>query len=166
MEAQKKAMLEHREGKQDATGSAAAGGGVASTYRGVIAALNLVLVVIMLCTDLALFLQVKAGFFRRIYSWVDLLFIFLNVWIYYLYWKTDAEGVGTEQFERDVKMTRYAMAVGTLTCVTKFSYFFAIIDSIAPLYDIMTQIVYDIRYFMMILMIYTIAFATAFRFLA
>jgi len=48
----------------------------------------------------------------------------------------------------------------------KFEYFFAILDDIAPLLDIIKKILYDIMYFMLILLLYTLMFASCFYFAA
>lgn len=46
---------------------------------------------------------------------------------------------------------------------TKASYFLSLVDEIAPLIDIIKQIFYDIRWFIIVLAIYVFMFAQAFE---
>jgi hypothetical protein len=61
---------------------------------------------------------------------------------------------------------RILQIIGVLLIFIKFEYFFSILDSIAPLLDMIKQILYDIGYFMLILLMYTLMFASCFYFVA
>ena len=82
-----------------------------------------------------------------------MVFILLNFQIYWLYYEAYAPEKTDEDLTYGVKLTRYSMVAGTLIVVTRFSYFFQIIDSISPLYDIIIKIVKDIGWFMIIFLL-------------
>ena len=71
-----------------------------------------------------------------------------------------------EMFEVNANWIRYIGVFGTLCLFFKFSYFLSLIDQIAPLIDIIFQIVFDIKYFMLVLMIYVFLFAQCFQILS
>ena len=56
-------------------------------------------------------------------------------------------------------MTRQLNVIGIIALYVKASYFLSLVDEIAPLIDIIKQIFYDVRYFVIVLAIYVFMFA-------
>ena len=129
-------------------------------FNQLILAFNMFFICCMATSNIFLLASVKKAFFRRIYTWIDLLFMFLNMNIYIIYF-SDSENETDEEFKRGMKNTRYMMVFGTLLIFLKFCYFFQIIDAIAPLFDIIIKIAIDIKYFILVLSMYIFALSTA-----
>ena len=121
---------------------------------------NFMLILVNSSTNFFLFLKMKADFFKRFYTWIDLLFLLLNAWITIETFHKQNES----QESQHSKQMRYLSIAGIFLIFAKFEYFFAIIDAIAPLLDIIKKILYDISYFMMISLLYILMFASCFYF--
>ena len=112
-----------------------------------------------------MFIKSKKNYFKREYSWIDIVFIIMNVMLYDIYYTQNYDEMTDEEFESHMKSTRYFMVAGTILVFLRLSYFFRIIDAIAPLYDIIIQIVYDIKYLFLIVMLFIVAFSMSFFYL-
>ena len=62
-----------------------------------------------------------------------------------------------------VIITRQVNVLGIIVLYTKASYFLSLVDEVAPLIDIIKQIFYDIRWFVIVLAVYVFMFAQAFE---
>ena len=61
---------------------------------------------------------------------------------------------------------RTIMVLGQMFLFLKVTYFMSLFDKVAPLIDIIVQIIFDIEYFMIILVIYTVCFTQCFYYIA
>lgn len=89
-----------------------------------------------------------------------------TLYLFYCIYKVFNIECSDEQVEAIIKSCRYLQVIGVITLYTKASYFLSLIDEIAPLIDIIKQIFYDIRYFMLVLGIYCVMFANSFNYLS
>lgn len=71
-----------------------------------------------------------------------------------------------EDFMNKVKSQRTIAVFGTITLYMKASYFLSLIDSVAPLIDIIFQCLYDIKWFMIVMGFYIIMIGNCFGLLA
>ena len=67
---------------------------------------------------------------------MDMMFIFQNIYIYYLLVRSFSVDGASEEFETIVKRSRQVIILGIISLYAKASYFFSLIDEIAPLIDI------------------------------
>jgi hypothetical protein len=71
-----------------------------------------------------------------------------------------------EDFTEKVKSQRVIAVLGTITLYMKASYFLSLIDSVAPLIDIIFRCLYDIKWFLGVMMFYIIMLGNCFSLLA
>jgi hypothetical protein len=77
-----------------------------------------------------------------------------------MYQAMSQEGqIETEDLHKIIMVIRQVNVLGIIVLYTKASYFLSLIDEIAPLIDIIKQIFFDIRYFVLVLGIYVFMFA-------
>ena len=104
-------------------------------------------------------------YFKRFYSIVEVVYIVLVVLIT-IFCVSQLIGDMTEQsydnFERFTKIERCLEAISVFIIYVKAGYFLSLIDSIAPLMDNIAQVFWDIRYFIFVLVLQLIAFASCF----
>jgi hypothetical protein len=87
----------------------------------------------------------------------------LIVLTYRAVWQTFENDYTEDFFEERVKATRLVNVIGTICIFCKCSYFLSLVDSIAPLIDVIVQIFIDIKWFMLVLFLYIIMLANCFR---
>jgi len=67
--------------------------------------------------------------------------------------------LSTDELKEIVIITRQVNVLGIIVLYTKASYFLSLVDEVAPLIDIIKQIFYDIRWFVIVLAVYVFMFA-------
>lgn len=91
-------------------------------------------------------------FFQRTYTWFDLIFYIFNTLVFARIYSPDT----------NMQLQRIFETFGIIFFLIKTFYFLKLKDRIAPLVSIVFKIVYDIRYFLVILGGAVLAFAIAF----
>jgi hypothetical protein len=71
--------------------------------------------------------------------------------------------LSADELKEIVIITRQVNVLGIIVLYTKASYFLSLVDEVAPLIDIIKQIFYDIRWFVIVLAVYVFMFAQAFE---
>jgi hypothetical protein len=87
------------------------------------------------------------------------LYIYIKIWAI----RFNEGTISVDEFQSNVILARQVNVIGIVVLYTKASYFLSLIDEIAPLIDIIKQIFYDIRWFVIVLGIYVFMFAKAFE---
>ena len=105
----------------------------------------------------------RSAFFMRMYSYLDMIYILQNFVTYYSMLFIFTKDMTEEEFMTKVKQQRLIACIGTITLYSKASYYLSLIDQIAPLIDIIVQIFYDMKWFMVVLIIYVIMLANCFK---
>jgi hypothetical protein len=108
----------------------------------------------------------RTAYFMRMYSYLDMVYIIQNLVTYYSVYISFAQDMSEDEFISKVKQQRLIACIGTITLYCKASYFLSLIDQIAPLIDIIVQIFYDIKWFMLVLILYIVMLANCFRIMA
>ena len=78
----------------------------------------------------------------------------------------DTKQVEFDSFKSIVKAQRNLEAICIFLLYTKNGYFLSLIDATAPLIDNITEVIYDIRFFIVVVMIQGFAFALSFFIIA
>ena len=78
----------------------------------------------------------------------------------------DSNQVNFESFKYIVKAQRNLEAICIFLLYTKNGYFMSLIDATAPLIDNITEVIWDIRFFIVVVMIQGFAFALSFFIIA
>lgn len=105
----------------------------------------------------------RSAYFMRMYSYLDIIYIVQNFVTYFSIYIHFTHDMEEEEFIYKVKQQRLIGCIGTITLYCKASYFLSLVDQIAPLIDIIVKIFYDIKWFMVVLMIYLVMLANCFR---
>lgn len=130
---------------------------------------NFIIVLLMINERFHLLRRIGCKLMLKKYTfWTDLFYVIINVWIAYFQVQQTFEDAGSQvtTLESDTKWLRYLEVVGILIIYIKASYYLSLSDDLGPLMDIVKRIIYDIRWFICILLIYGLCFATCFRLLA
>ena len=112
-----------------------------------------------------LFLNMGKAYFKGFYSLIDITYISMNIviTIICLYQLIgDGKQVDFESFKSIVKAQRNLEAICIFMLYTKNGYFLSLIDVTAPLIDNITEVIWDIRFFITVLCIQAFAFASSF----
>mmetsp|Transcript_18470 Transcript_18470/g.28338 ORF Transcript_18470/g.28338 Transcript_18470/m.28338 type:complete len:119 (-) Transcript_18470:543-899(-) len=108
--------------------------------------------------------NMKFDYFMRVYSLLDLLYVIMNLVIFYsMYSRLVQETMEENEFINSIEMERYYEVAAILTLYAKASYFLSLVDQIAPLIDIIVQIIYDIRAFLFIVGLYVYGLSKCFN---
>lgn len=91
-------------------------------------------------------------FFQRPYTWFDLIFYVFNTLVF---WRISSP-------DPSMQFQRIFETFGVIFFLIKTFYFLKLNDRVAPLVSIVFQIVYDIQYFLFILIVAMVCFAIAF----
>jgi len=106
------------------------------------------------------------AYFMRMYSYLDMIYIIQNLVTYYSVYFHFSHDMEEEEFIHKVKQQRLIACIGTITLYCKASYFLSLVDQIAPLIDIIVKIFYDIKWFMLVLILYLVMLANCFKIMA
>lgn len=118
----------------------------------IISIINLSMTILQLIIMGQMFKKMGIKFFQRPYTWFDLIFYVFNTLVFYRIYNPDPSMQWQRIFE----------TFGVIFFLIKTFYFLKLNDRIAPLVSIVFQIVYDIKYFMIILILAIVCFAIAF----
>jgi len=133
-----------------------------------VTAINISLLIIIIISLVFTYLEMRREFFMRFYSWVDMLFIILNLSVQVM----SMSDVSSYRewtwiiFRSNQKIMRLFMVACTMLLFAKFSYFLSLIDEVAPVIDIITQILIDIKYFLVVLFLQGLALSVSFYYIA
>jgi len=107
-------------------------------------------------------------YFKRIYTWMDFGLVFVNDSLFVLFEQVISVGAEEEyNAYRDFTVgMRLIIVIGIIVQYLKLGYFLSLVDQIAPMIDIVYRIVYDIGWFVIVLLVMTFAFTYAFYILA
>lgn len=108
-----------------------------------------------------------SAYFARLYSIFDIVYILqvvFNFTVIKLFFEEPV--VIASDFEFLANMFRKVGIAGTMCLFLKASYFLSLIVPIAPLIDIIFQIFYDMKYFLVVLFIFIVMIAMCFQLLA
>ena len=95
-----------------------------------------------------------SSFFKRIYTWFDVVFYSLNTIASY----KAMSGDGLET----LKSQRILQSFCIIFFLAKNFYFMKLVDEIAPLIDIIIQVFFDIKWFLFVFMGFLVSFCIAF----
>lgn len=70
------------------------------------------------------------------------------------------------EFESGSKFIRYVAVIGVCCLFMKMSYFLSLLDPVAPLIDIIVQIFFDMKYFLLVLVLYMYMLSVCFKIIA
>jgi len=120
----------------------------------VIIVMNQIMTIIMVAIMVRVAMFTGKSFFQRVFTWFDVAFYTLN---------TIANNYALLGDElKTVKMQRVLQAYGILFFLAKNFYFMKLVDQIAPLIDIIIQVILDIKWFMFIFVCCLVCFGFAF----
>lgn len=114
--------------------------------------------------------QIYSGglkYFKRMYSIFDILYVIQIIFTFTMIrFFLVEEATAPEDFEFLSNLFRKVGVFGTMCLFFKATYFLSLLDNVAPLIDIIFQILFDIKYFIAVLMIFVVMIAMCFQLLA
>lgn len=90
------------------------------------------------------------------------MYIFFTINIYLKILQTYEKDLEESDFIDKVKNFRTIAVFGTIVLYMKATYFFSLIDAVAPLVDIIFRIIFDIKWFMAIMAFYILMLGKCF----
>ena len=127
--------------------------------------LNTIIASILAYSQYILFKNMKANYFKSFYNLVDIVYLSMGVaiTIICIYQLVDDQSlIPFESFKSTVKAQRNLEAICIFLIYVKAGYFLSLIDATAPLIDNISQVILDIRYFILVLLIQMFAFSSCF----
>ena len=125
-------------------------------YALIFLALNTIGISIIFISQWLLFLNMGKDYFKGFYSIIDITYISMNIVITFfcLYQLIgDSKQVSFDSFKSIVKAQRNLEAICIFMLYTKNGYFLSLINVTAPLIDNISEVIWDIRFFIAVLMI-------------
>ena len=111
----------------------------------------------------------KLYYFKRMYSYVDIILVCSNLLLCGLIlrevWHLHDNNESKEESSQ-METVRRAGVITTALLSVRMTYMLKIVDQVAPLIDIIGRIFYDIKYFMLVMFLFGIALANCFSLLA
>lgn len=123
---------------------------------------NMIMVVFQFLQMCIVMKYMRTDYFFRFYSWVDLTYVLMNFLIYQSIFDRYDRNMFKDQWVKHIQFERHLEVFAVITIYGKSTYFLSMVDSIAPLIDMILQILVDIKYFLFVVLIYIIAFGTCF----
>lgn len=123
---------------------------------------NMIMVIFQFLQMLIVMKYMRTDYFFRFYSWVDLTYVIMNFYIYKSIFDRYDRNMFKSQWVDHIQFERHLEVFAVITIYGKSTYFLSMVDSIAPLIDMILQILVDIKYFLFVVLIYVIAFGTCF----
>lgn len=123
---------------------------------------NMIMVLFQFLQMLIVMKYMRSDYFFRFYSWVDLMYVLMNLLVYQSIWQRYDQNKFRDQWVRHIQEERHLEVFAVITIYGKSTYFLSMVDSIAPLIDMIVQILDDIKYFLLVVGIYVMAFGSCF----
>jgi hypothetical protein len=95
-----------------------------------------------------------SSFFKRVYTWFDIVFYSLNTIANML--ALSGDGISSMETQRLLQ------SFSILFFLAKNFYFMKLVDEIAPLVDIIIQVFFDIKWFLFVFMAFVLCFGISF----
>lgn len=118
----------------------------------IISIINLSMTILQLMIMAQMWRKMGSKFFQRTYTWLDLIFYVFNTLVFARIYNSSTS----------MEYQRIFETFGVIFFLVKTFYFLKLADKVAPLVSIVFSIMYDIRYFMIILIMAIVCFAIAF----